>query len=482
MGGAKRYPSNREASPSLLKALVTTDGYRFAPPILRNYATAINLLVPEIHLSLEQARHLQLAAMGLLEAPTKLATKADVLAAIRAMHVLQIDTISVVARSPYLVLWSRLGDYEPRWLDELLAEGKLFEYWSHAACFLPIDDYPLYRAQQMNLEAHGFMRTPERIEADPVAHLNLLDHVRETGEVRAADFEHEGGRKGNGWWDWKPDKLRLETLYTAGEIMVARRERFHRIYDVRERVLPRRFRDEFPLPTRAEMFRTFTLNAIKAMGVVQARWIGDYFRHAGKVPDPHPDALVDTGELIRVHVEGWKQPAYVHRDHRVVLKRAANDQLTATYSTVLSPFDPLVWDRERALATWNFDYRIECYTPEAKRKYGYFTLPLLVNGILIGRLDAKAHRMHKVFELKSVHFEPMPDGNQALDFEDQLNSLAHALMRCARWHGAETVELGQVFTPNRDKKSERMLRTQLNMLIKNETDFSRQSSSAAANR
>jgi uncharacterized protein len=381
------------------------------------------------------------------------------------MNMLQIDTISVVARSPYLVLFSRLGHYDPRWLDELLAEGKLFEYWSHAACFLPIDDYPLYRAQQLNLEAHGFKRAPQRIEADPIGHLNLLDRVRETGEVRASDFEHEGGRKGNGWWDWKPDKLRLETLFTAGEIMVSRRDNFDRIYDVRERVLPKKFREEFPPPSRQAMFRKFSLRAVKAMGIAQARWIGDYFRHAAKTPDPHPDALVDSGELIRVQVEGWKNAAYVHRDQRALLKRAMNDELTASYSTLLSPFDPLVWDRERALSTWHFDYRIECYTPEVKRKYGYFTLPMLVNGALVGRLDAKSHRSQKVFELKSVHFESIAHLNGVLSNEAHPQSIVKAIAQCVRWHGANKVTVGRLHAPGVGSKSERPLRTQLSLML-----------------
>jgi uncharacterized protein len=421
--------------------------------------------VPEIHLSLNQARNLQLAAMGLLEPPKKAATKQDVLAAICAMHVLQIDTISVVARSPYLVLFSRLGHYDPRWLEALLSEGKLFEYWSHAACFLPIDDYPLYRTQQLALERYGFKRAPERLDVDAVGHLNLLDHVRETGAVRAADFEHEGGpdgpRKGNGWWDWKPDKLRLESLYTAGEIMVARRENFHRVYDLRERVLPKRFLNDDIALTHEAMVREFSLRAVKAMGVVQARWIGDYFRHAAKTPEPHPESLADTGELIRVQVEGWKNAAYVHRDHRALLKRAINDELRATHSTLLSPFDPLVWDRERALATWHFDYRIECYTPEAKRKYGYFTLPILLMGSLVGRLDAKAHRNHKVFELKTMHFESMPQLNWAMNDDAVFSSMVNSLLGATRWHGAKKIVIGRIQTPGSDNKSERTLRSKL---------------------
>ncbi len=420
----------------------------------------------DLVLSLEQARALQLAAMRLLEAPKQTATKQEVLAAIRAMHVLQIDTISVVARSPYLVLFSRLGHYEPRWLDELLAEGKLFEYWAHAACFLPIDDYPLYRTQQLALERYGFKRAPVRLDADAVGHLNLLHHVRENGAVRAAEFEHEDGRNGNGWWEWKPDKLRLETLYTAGELMVARRENFHRVYDLRERVLPKRFLSDDIALSHQAMVREFSVRAVKAMGIAQARWIGDYFRHAAKTPEPDPETLVDTGELIRVNVEGWKNTAYVHRDLRALLKAAQSDQLKATHSTLLSPFDPLVWDRERALATWHFDYRIECYTPEAKRKYGYFTLPILVNGAIVGRADAKIHRSKNVFELKSIHFEMWPAEKFRFDDEAELRPLAQAVSRCARWHDANRVVLGNVFAPGRGKKSERLLRGKLASLLR----------------
>lgn len=227
---------------------------------------------------------MQLAAMDLLTPPKRPATKADVLAAICRMNVLQIDTIHIVARSPYLVLWSRLGDYQPRWLDELLAEGALFEYWSHAACFLPIDDYPNYRRQMLHLEAAGSERSALRLAADPHTHLELVEHVREHGPVRATDFDHNDGRKGNGWWDWKPDKLRLETLFTAGEIMVKRRDNFHRVYDVRDRVLPPRFLDDDAVPSREAVEFAWTLAAVKTMGLAPARWIGDYFRHAGKVP------------------------------------------------------------------------------------------------------------------------------------------------------------------------------------------------------
>lgn len=394
-------------------------------------------------LTLKQARSLQLAALGLLEPPSKLASKLDVLRCIRGMNVLQIDTIHVVARSPYLVLWSRLGDYAPRWLDELLAEGRIFEYWSHAACFLPIEDYPFYRRQMLHLEAAGSERTALRLAADPVAHLYLLEHIREHGAVRASDFEHEDGRAGNGWWDWKPDKLRLETLFTAGEVMVSRRENFHRIYDVRERVLPASMHTDDQVPDRQETDRQWTLSSVKALGIAPARWIGDYFRHAGRVPRPDPDDLVENGELLRVRVDGWPWPAYVHRDHARLLRAAQSDQLEPRHCTLLSPFDPLVWDRERALAMFDFDYRIECYTPEPKRKYGYFSLPILVRGELVGRLDAKAHRTDGQFEVKSLHLEEWVRPTDAL-----ADDVARAIKRCAIWHQTPEVRLTRS-TPNR---------------------------------
>lgn len=391
---------------------------------------------PVLTLTRQQARRLQLAAMDLATPPRRVARKADVLAAIRRMQVLQIDTIHVVARSPYLVLWSRLGDYAPEWLDALLAEGALFEYWAHAACFIPIEEYPRYRRHMLHLEAAGMHRTAERLAADPVAHLELLEHIAEHGPVRAADFEHEGGRASTGWWDWKPDKLRLETLFNAGELMVTRRERFQRVYDLRERVLPSRWRDDAAVPTREAIHEAWSLAAVKAMGLATARWIGDYFRHSCLTPSPHPESLVAQGKLIRIAVEGLTQPAYVHPDGLAAARRAARDQLPATHCTLLSPFDPLVWHRERALALWDFDYRIECYTPEAKRRYGYFTLPILVRDQLVGRVDAKAHRQAGIFEIRHLHLEPEIAGDAAL-----AQDIAGALVRCARWHRTPTVEV-----------------------------------------
>lgn len=390
-----------------------------------------------LELSARGARQLQITSLGLAQAPVRVAKKLDVLKAIRAMHALQIDTISVVNRSPYFVLFSRIGAFPQHWLDAHLAEGKLFEHWAHAACFLPIEDFGVYRWNMLNPAAAGFKRTVERLKTQRPAANALLKRVRDGGPVRTLDFERTGG-KGNGWWDWKPEKLLLETLFNVGELMIARRENFHRVYDLRERVHPSW--DDAHLPKRAEIEKTWTLSAVKALGVTPAIWIGDYFRHAGKVAKPHPEKFVESGELIEVRVEGWPWPAYVHRDTLALVKRAAREALPATHATLLSPFDPLVWHRERASAMFNFDYRIECYTPEEKRRYGYFSLPMLVEEALVGRADCKAHRSEGVFEVRTLYLETFAAKNKT-SWSALAARIAHAIATCAAWHDTPEIRV-----------------------------------------
>ncbi len=384
-------------------------------------------------LRLTDARALLLAAQGLLRRPAKKATKRDVLRAVGRMGALQIDTISVVARSPYLVLWSRLGDYDPAWLGELLAEGSIFEYWSHEACFLPAEDYPLYRHRMLDAESHGWHYSKTWVEAHRLEVAALLDYVRARGAVRAADFERTDGKSG-GWWEWKTEKRALEMLFTAGELMIARRQNFQRVYDLRERVRPDW--DDNRLPSAEEVGRELTLKAVRALGVTKAAWAGDYFRTDKRGTKATVEALAAEGSLLMVQVEGWNEPAYVHPDNRKLLREAVAGKLEPELTTLLSPFDPLVWDRARARALFGFDYRLECYTPAPKRLYGYFTLPVLRRGALVGRVDAKAHRKEGVFELKSVHVEPGIAVDEAL-----ADDLARAVKECAAWHKTPLVRV-----------------------------------------
>jgi uncharacterized protein YcaQ len=389
------------------------------------------LTLSELTLSLSAARALHLAAQGMLQPRRARATKDEVLAAIRRMGVLQIDTISVVARSPYLVLWSRLGGYEPAWLEQLLAEGRLFEYWAHEACFIPVEDYRLYRHRMLDTAPLGWKSGASWMRGNAEQVERVLEHIRTNGPTRAADFERVEG-KSAGWWEWKPEKRSLEALFTAGKVMVARRQNFHRVYDLAERVLPGW--DDSAAPSMDEVMREFALRAVKALGLAKAAWIPDY--HRTRPPHLAAQALADEGLLLRARVEGWKEPVFVHPEHADLLAAAAQGRLNPTATTLLSPFDPIVWDRRRALELFGFDYRLECYTPAEKRRYGYFTLPILRRGQLVGRVDAKAHRAAGVFELKSVALEAAVRPGERL-----LRDIAAAVVRCARWHGCPVVEL-----------------------------------------
>lgn len=391
----------------------------------------------ELNLSLPAARALHLAAQGLLIPRRKRANKQDILNAIRCLHVLQIDTINIVARSPYLVLWSRLGDYPLPWLEELLAEGVLFEYWAHEACFLPIEDYRLYRHRMQDPAAMGWKYSVQWMRENKIAVDAIIEHIRANGPVKSSDFERKDGKSG-GWWGWKPEKRSLEVLFTSGQLMIAKRQAFQRIYDLSERVLARALPEwhESHAPTSDEVHRQFMLKAVRALGVAKASWMGDYFRNSRMKPKPDPETLVEQGALLRARVEGWDAPVYVHPELEAFAQAAADGQLKPSVTTILSPFDPVVWDRRRAQEFFDFDYRLECYTPEAKRRYGYFTLPILRRGALVGRLDAKAHRAQGIFEVKALYLETGVRVTPALAAD-----IAGALRRFANWHGTQSISI-----------------------------------------
>jgi uncharacterized protein YcaQ len=263
-------------------------------------------------------------------------------------------------------------------------------------------------------------------------------YIRENGAVRSADFERTDGQKA-GWWNWKEEKTALEYLFFAGDVMVAKRQGFQRVYDLRERVLPK-WNDKKAPPIET-VHQTFVLNTVKALGVVKGAWIRDYFRLGHATAQKTIKTLAEQGKLQTVKVEGWDVPGYILPEQTRALE-VGKGAFPVSKTTLLSPFDPITCDRARASELFNFDYQIECYTPAPKRKYGYFTLPILYKNQLIGRLDPKAHRKNGLFEVKALHFEP------GVKVDDELIAeLKGAIQACAEWHQTPEVVVRQANVP-----------------------------------
>ncbi|HKN02384.1 MAG TPA: winged helix-turn-helix domain-containing protein [Buttiauxella sp.] len=387
-------------------------------------------------LTLRAARNLHLAAQGLLLKPRRNPKPTDVIAAINRMSLLQIDTINIVARSPYLVLFSRLGHFPQTWLDDALLNGDLMEYWAHEACFLPRKDFSLIRHRMLNPEKMGWKYRPEWMVEHAEEIEKLLTHIENNGPVRSADFEHP--RKGtSGWWEWKPHKKHLEGLFTAGKVMVIERRNFQRVYDLTSRVMPD-WNDELHLIHQHDAEQQMLENSARSLGIFRPEWLADYYRLKNISIKPLLTQWQEKGRVIPVNVEGMGE-LWLHCDQFPLLAKAEQNTLRATHTAVLSPFDPIVWDRKRAEALFDFSYRLECYTPAEKRKYGYFVLPLLHRGALVGRVDAKMHRKSEELEIISLYLEDGPKPSQSL-----INGLHTAFTDFAYWQGARQIRLGNI--------------------------------------
>jgi len=372
-----------------------------------------------------------LRAQGLLTGPEKPASKDDLLPIIRQMGYLQIDTIQAVRRSQFLVLWSRLGPFNPSWLDEIYKNGWLFEYYAHALCYLPIEDYPIYRGLILydGRTGNGWKTWGDQ-------NSKIIDEVRsiieEKGPVTSSDFDSK--TFSTGWGDIKKEKMALNRMFATGELMVAYRNNFRRYFDLSERILPE-WKDEDALDLKSAR-QALLLRAVRALGIAKEDWIAPYFYLLKTGISQELTKLVDQGQLDRVAVEGWDQPAYIHPDNREMVESVIEQDAAPTYSTFLSPFDPLISDRERLLDLFNFDYKMESFTPARDRKFGYFCLPILYNGNLIGRLDPKAHRKDKKMEIKNIYLEPGIDLTQEL-----VETIKNTLVNFTNWHGMEQIEI-----------------------------------------
>jgi uncharacterized protein YcaQ len=382
-------------------------------------------------MTIREARRLALRAQ-LLASPRRPKGADGAARAIEHLGYVQLDTIAVIERAHHHTLWTRVPGYEPRMLDRLLSERRVFEFWGHAASYLPMTDYRIYRRRMTANPRRERWARDHRSLLDVV-----LDRVRKEGPLGTSDFEHKGRRRGS-WWDWKPAKTALETLHAMGLLMVAERRNFQRIFDLTQRVLPQG--TDTTEPDDAEIARFAVRRCLRAHGLATARQIKDHLWIAAQSDiDAAVAELLDSGELTRLAV-GDNGGYYAFTRVLASRSRAVPPEVH-----ILSPFDNLVIQRPRLRALFGLDYTLECYVPAPKRKYGYFVLPVLYGDEFIARLDPKVERGTRTFHVRRLSFEP-----GFKDSEAALPALARKLADFARFNGADAVELHSV-TPTRWK-------------------------------
>jgi uncharacterized protein YcaQ len=343
------------------------------------------------------------------------AKREEVESAIRRLSAVQLDSISTVDRAHRLTLSARIGVLPADAVDSLLREGRIFEYWAHEACLLPIELWPHFRrvmegsghwgAHDRALREHGALVEP------------MLDRIRAEGPLGSRDFEGQGR---GGMWNWKPAKMVLEALWDRGELTIAGRKNFQRAYDLTERVLPKEWLDA-PVPSEEETLRTFALLAVEARGALTEAAVREHWRlKGGKARlHGHLTALVAEGRLRELQVDDGGAPFYV----------LATDELDGPPAppVLLSPFDNLVWDRPLLRRLFGFQHLIEVYKREHERVYGYYVLPLLAGDRFLGRADVKADRAEGVLRIRKFTREPGARGNVEAKLERAADRLARIL-------------------------------------------------------
>lgn len=383
---------------------------------------------------LARLRRLALSAQGLLQAQPFGRGLSGTKNAIKHLGYIQIDTISVVERAHHHVLHSRVPDFKPPMLNQLLLGGDIFEYWSHAAAFLPMHDFRFslpYKEAIKSGQTHWYKDPDTKLMAE------LLERVKSEGPLRSRDVETKTIKRA-GWWDWKPAKKALEQLYMQGDLMVCNREGFQKTYDLTERVLPDYVNtrvpnlEEFSEKMLEQQLACHGFTSLKSLTYLRRN---SGLRHAIK---RLVDAKIEQGDLEQLRLETG--------DVFIIKKGALENTLPRLNKRlmILSPFDNSVIQRERLKAVFGFEYQIECYVPEAKRQYGYFSLPLLYRGDFIGRMDCKSHRKDRHFEIKSLHIESACFEKTGSDQDTMIHAFVEAISIFAQFQNCDTVSLIQV--------------------------------------
>ena len=376
-------------------------------------------------LSIADARALALAAQGFdTPRPASKATQRHVNSLISRLGVIQIDSVNVLVRSQELPLFSRLGNHDRNAIPKATESQKIFEYWGHEAAHLPVEIHPLFRwkmeAARLGKARHWGLTS---FYDDNKAFVKrMLKHIETNGPTTARELSTRTEKRGadkKTWWDWDESKTALEYLFLTGQLMSrGRGTDFARIYDTPEHVLPRQVLDA-PTPTEHDARKQLLIRSAIAQGVATVGDLADYYRQKPAAVKPLIAELIEEGELRTVAVDGWAEKAFVHRSAKLP------KQLHAT--ALLSPFDSLVWCRPRNERLFDFHYRIEIYTPKEKRKFGYYVLPFMMNGQMVGRVDLKADRANSKLQVHSVHTEK---GIKRATINDALNNELRAM---ANW-------------------------------------------------
>lgn len=389
------------------------------------------MAVTKDSLSVAEARRVAIASqhfIGAGGAPRNAKALAEI---VRRLGVVQIDSVNVLIRSHYLPIFSRRGAYQCGLLEKAAYDQRLlFEYWGHEASFLPIELHPLFRWRMD--DARKGVGTWGRLRRYATSHKDLVDaaikQIRDRGPLGASELTDAGKSKGS-WWGWSQGKEILEWLFWIGDVTTARRRNFERLYDLTERVVPDAVR-ALPTPSREDAQRELMLMGARAMGVATARDLRDYYRVPTKDAGPRLLELVEQGKLLPVSVEGWKHQAYLHHEAKV-----PRQSQVADVAALLSPFDSLIWERQRTERLFDFYYRLEIYTPVHKRLHGYYVLPLLIGDRIGGRIDLKSDRQGGCLQVKGGSLEPgvKPAGVAA--------PLKELLTQLAEWLGLEKVAI-----------------------------------------
>lgn len=371
-----------------------------------------------------------------LTAPQSVAPTPDqIVDLVTALGYVQIDTLHVVHRAHDVNLWSRFGAYEINHFHRLIytpGERRLYEGWGHAASLLPLAHYRYHR-----------WRTDQKISFNPsfqewankgdnrALAQQTLDRIRNEGGLRVGDFDYTGPQRGD-WYDWKPPKMALEALFAWGDLMVAERVNFQRVYDVRERVLPT-WVDTSPVD-RDEARRFCLEQAAKALGVFEPRHLTFYAYMRATPARALIKDLIKQGVLVEI--QGESKTWHVHRDNLPLLQQAAEGEIKAERTTFLSPFDSLFWAGDRDERLWDFQQVLECYKPAAERVYGYFCFPILHRDRLVGRFDPKLDRKAGMLHLNALYLEPgiTPD-------DDLVAGVATAMRDFLAWHSATGLKI-----------------------------------------